>query len=177
MYAAKILFALDTRLQRHLEDCRMADDRSEVDESILNLSEILVDVQNGRFFMDLPPSFEQLNLNAELNDDGGSFSRKTKSKKRKLDNDNEQESQLDKNEEPIPGVCLKEGESFKDVFRGKLIDQRPMWDSKRKMCARYHIKHVCFKDCRQKESHQPNSKVPEGKKKEMRDYVKKVREL
>ena len=51
-----------------------------------------------------------------------------------------------------------------------------MWNDTHKMCTRFHIKHVCFKDCRQKDSHVPNSQVPEEKKVEMKNYISKVRE-
>ena len=63
------------------------------------------------------------------------------------------------NEHPIEGICLKAGEDFTKTFRGKLFDQRPRWGN-RKMCPRFHIKNVCFKDCVHKASHVPKDEVP-----------------
>ena len=54
---AKILFAADGKLQNYLENCRMAEDRTEVDDFILNFKEIVRNIANNRFFVDLPPLF------------------------------------------------------------------------------------------------------------------------
>ena len=59
-FAAKVLFAMDDRLQLHMEECRMADDRSEVDETVLNFDDIIRDIKHNRFFIDLPPSFKEI---------------------------------------------------------------------------------------------------------------------
>lgn len=61
IFAAKFLFAIDSRLQLRMEDCRMATDRSEVDGSILSLSKITRDILHNRFAINLPPSFKEVN--------------------------------------------------------------------------------------------------------------------
>ena len=76
---------------------------------------------------------------------------------------------------PSLAVCLEDGKVFRDTFRGNFVEARHNWNKKCKMCARWHIKHVCFKNCRHKESHVPESKVPDDKKTEMKTYVDKVR--
>ena len=167
LFATKILFAVDGRLQLHLEDCRNAADRSEVDESLLNLKEIIRDVMHNRFAVDLPPSFEDSN-----SDEPSSTKSSPPSKKRKRD---ESSREFVTNDDPIPDICLREGETFKENFGGKLISERPKWDKNSKMCSRWFIKHSCFSNCAHKASHVPSSKVPEAKKDEMKNYVKKVR--
>ena len=57
MFGAKILFAADGKIQNYLENCRMGNDRSEVDYSILNFEEITRDISNNRFFVDIAPLF------------------------------------------------------------------------------------------------------------------------
>ena len=64
---------------------------------------------------------------------------------------------------------------LQQTFVGKLVDKRPKWDDDSLMCTRFHVKHICFNDCKNKNSHKPNSQVPEEKREEMRSYCKKVR--
>ena len=72
---------------------------------------------------------------------------------------------------------LKQGEDYSKVFAGKLLDERLMWDDTCKMCTRFHVKKVCYKDCKFAASHKPDSQVPENKKKEMRGFCQKCRAL
>ena len=83
-------------------------------------------------------------------------------------------SNLDKNEYPVEGIGLEEGEEFSKVFGGKLIDSRPKWGNKR-MCPRWYVRHLCFKNCNNKASHVPKDKVPSKKVQEMKVYCQKVR--
>ena len=167
MFGAKILFAVDGKIQNYLENCRMAEDRSEVDDSILNFEEITRDISNNRFFIDLPPSFT-----AVEKVDPPPSNEKKKGKRKRGDDSN----RVVRNPDPIDGICLRAGEDFGKIFAGKLIDQRPKWGNK-KMCTRWHLRHVCFEDCVHKASHVPKDKVSEEKAKEMKEYVGKVRAL
>ena len=180
LFAAKVLFALDTRLQNHLEDCRLAMDRTEVDCATLNLEAILAKVKAGDFSMELPPSFHS-------DSSGGDSGEKTPQKRdleinnllKELENKNKRQRQggkVVKNKEPIPGVALREGEDYSNVFAGKFLDDRPMWDDECRMCTRFHVKKYCFPDCPNKNSHKPNSKVPGKKRSEMQAFCQKCRE-
>eukprot|EP00957_Ditylum_brightwellii_P179808 13697093-Ditylum_brightwellii.AAC.1 len=44
MFPAKILYAVDTRLQRWMVECRKAQDRSEVDDRIIEFCDIVDDM-------------------------------------------------------------------------------------------------------------------------------------
>ena len=67
-FAAKFLYTFDIRIQRWLRECRRAKDRSEVDDSSLNLHELVNDVLNARFYQELPPSFVSMG-DVEIEDD------------------------------------------------------------------------------------------------------------
>ena len=139
-----------------------------MDDSILNLKDITNRISDQNFSIILPPSF----ANEPDVEEGTSWQPSKKmNKKRKREDDEVKVT----NEYTIPGVCLEVGKNFPQMFRGKLVEARSKW-GKKKMCVRWHTKHSCFKTCKHKESHVPNSKVPEQKKNEVRTYVKKVRE-
>ena len=126
LIGAKILFAADGKLQNYLENCRMAEDRTEVDDSILNFNEIVRDIANNRFFIDLPPSFSPEEERVCVVTPSASSEKKRK----REDDDNERVP----NKYPVPGVGLEKGEVFSSTFGGKLINLRPKWGSK-KMCV------------------------------------------
>ncbi len=56
-FPAKVMFAIDIRYQRWLNECKQARDRCEVDDRIIDLTEIGNDICNSRFAIELPPSF------------------------------------------------------------------------------------------------------------------------
>ena len=182
MFAAKILFAVDRSSQLYLESCRRADDRSEVDDSCADLTEITRAISHCRFTLLLPPSFKSIkDSSTELVDPdappGNSRRRKSKRKSTEITPGDGTNPYLVVNNEPIEGLALQEADSFTDTFGGKLIEQRPTWPGGRKMCVKWHLKHSCFKNCIHAASHVPSSKVPEPKKAEMKRYLEKVRGL
>ena len=57
LFPTNILYAVDTIIQRLLSLCKRASDRLEVNDRIVDLSDLIEDILNGRFQMNLPPSF------------------------------------------------------------------------------------------------------------------------
>ena len=43
------------------------------------------------------------------------------------------------------------------------------------MCARFHIKGNCFDNCKRKESHITNDKIPDDKRAAMKEFLTKCR--
>eukprot|EP00957_Ditylum_brightwellii_P109812 8375397-Ditylum_brightwellii.AAC.1 len=64
-FPAKILYAVDTRLQQWMVECRRAQDKSEVDDRIIKFQHIVDDVVNNRFYLSLLPSFTMINSEEE----------------------------------------------------------------------------------------------------------------
>ena len=113
---AKMLFALDEEVQRWLENCMMAKDREEVDDSILEeLSSIITDVLKGRFDVKLPKSFK-LESTYSPNVDISSGPRSLK-KQRLPDNANDNKLV---NADPNEDYKLLDGENYKQIFCGKM---------------------------------------------------------
>ena len=57
-FAAKVLFAVDLKSQRWLKDCRKAKGRDEVNDRILDADDLIDDIVNHRFNLQLPHSFK-----------------------------------------------------------------------------------------------------------------------
>ena len=66
LFAAKVMYAIDIRFQRWLGECKRARDRCEVDNRIIDLREILNDISNSRFFVELPPPLSQNQLTLRM---------------------------------------------------------------------------------------------------------------
>ncbi len=56
-FPAKFLFAVDTRFQIWLNNCKSAKFRNKVDDSIINFRPLINQVIFGSFNMNLPPNF------------------------------------------------------------------------------------------------------------------------
>jgi hypothetical protein len=132
--------------------------------------------------MNLPPSFKIVQAGTDApNDAKQAVARGAKEegkgegrgKKRKGDNGN---GNLVKNPAPDEDLAVKAGESWAETFSKQLPKERPSWDGKINMCARWHIKGDCFDDCSRKESHVGKDKIPADKKASFLTYMAKCRE-
>ena len=71
---------------------------------------------------------------------------------------------------------MKSGETRRSTFCGNCIEDRVNWSgTKIKMCPRWFSKGECFSDCCHSESHVPDSSIPDEKRTEYSDYLKKIR--
>ena len=164
-----ILYAIDTEIQRWFEQCEMATDRMEVDDSIINFISIVNDVLRSRLFIDLPDIFKSTTKHKIVDNPLDNVSPK---KRRRL---SDNKGNLLKNEEPNEAYKIKDGEDFLSVFGGNNLCHRVDWDGNSKMCPRFHSKQYCFDNCKNKVSHVPKSQVPGNKDKEYKNFLKKVR--
>lgn len=182
-FAAKFMLAVDRRVQRWLkmcENCTMT--RKSVNDKVIDFEDLLEQVLNGSFTMNLPPSFKIVQAGTDApNDAKQAVARGAKEegkgegrgKKRKGDNGN---GNLVKNPAPDEDLAVKAGESWAEIFSKQLPKERPSWDGKINMCARWHIKGDCFDDCSRKESHVGKDKIPADKKASFLTYMAKCRE-
>lgn len=172
--AAEICYAVDIRVQLWLGACKMARDRSEVNDRLVNFEDIINDIVSRRFRMPLPQTFKSFKSLADgsanktpSGDRGGKG--ETDPKKRKRDGG------FISNTDQLEEFKMKQGETWTKDFCGKCVDDRPMWGGRNKMCPRWHSKGMCFTDCANSESHVPANKIPEDKKAGYRLFLKKIR--
>ena len=91
-------------------------------------------------------------------------------KKRKNKNGN---GNLVKNSAQDEDFKMAASESWKDTFSKQFPHERPIWDRKIKMCARWHINSDCYDNCTQVASHVTNGKIPAEKKESFLAFMSK----
>ncbi len=69
----------------------------------------------------------------------------------------------------------KEGKTWKDTISKQFPQDRPTWDEKVKMYARWHIKGNCYNNCARVISHVTKDKIPADKKADFLAFMKKCR--
>ena len=174
--AAEILYALDLRFQRFLDSCRMAKDRSEVSNLLVNFDDLVNSILDRSFSRTLPSSFKASTTDtaddteADGNNDVGGGKKRGKKRQKTGDDANPRIN----NPEPIKEFALTKEDNWTKNFSGQCLEDRPKW-GKGIMCPRWHSRGFCFGNCFNIESHVPESKVPNEKKTEYRNYLKKVR--
>ena len=177
-YPAKILYSVDTRIQRFMSQNKRMKDREEVSERLVDFGDLTDACLNQSFNVSLPPAFK---LSKENLEDQSSNSRaKEWERKRKRTEAGQEESQVT-NRDQLEEFKMKPGEDWRRDFVGKLNGDRPFWDKEKcgsgdaKMCVRYHTRGNCFEDCQNAASHVSSSQIPSDRKIALRNYLKKVR--
>ena len=168
MFIAKYLFAIDTRVNLWLESCEESQMRDEVDDDLINFSEILNQVRIRNFDYKLPPSIRKVAKKQPSPDHSGSG---PPSKKGKFTTENENKRVInDKRiEEWIPdqdtySSALRSSEALKS--RPKLNDTI--------MCHRFHSKGYCFENCNNKRTHIPSQSLDTKTKNEYKKWVEQL---
>ncbi len=173
---AKIVYAMEIRIQRWLGECEKYEDRSMVNDRLICFDEVFKMVMNCTLNVILPPSFiKSLPKNPTVTppgagDDEGKGPGKGKKRKRGDGN----EDRIIKNSAPITKFLMQEGEIWQQDFARKCSRDRPKWGEEW-MCARWHIRGECFIDCNNKSSHVRANAVPQAKRDEFKTYLMKVR--
>jgi hypothetical protein len=179
IFAVKFLFAVDQRVQRWLRSCKQASIvRTQVNSNVLKFKDLLEQVLNGAFQMNLPASFKKVaNLSNKEETNHATAIIKGKGnggnkKKHKSKNGN---GNLIKNLAQDTDFQLATGKSWKDTFSKQFPQNRPSWERKVKMCARWHIKGDCYDNCARVTSHITKDKIPANKKAGFLTFMKKCR--
>jgi hypothetical protein len=56
--------------------------------------------------------------------------------------------------------AVADGKTWKETFSKQFLQDRPIWEGKIKMCARWHIKGDCYNNCLHIASHITKTKSP-----------------
>ena len=179
-FAAKILFSVDSRIQRFLMQCKRCHDREDVNDNLVNFAELSEDCLNQSFNISLPPAFQ---ISGAPKQD-----QKEKENKRKRTNDRGGGKEREKadfvpNDDQEEAFKLKVGESYKDLVVNKLISDIPHWEKEKhgindcRMCKRFHIRGLCFSDCPNAASHVAKGAIPNDRKEAMKSWMKRLRKL
>jgi hypothetical protein len=140
---------VDLRIQRWLRSCKQASIAcTQVNDNVLEFEDLLKQVLNGAFQINLPASFKKVANSSKTaaaketktagNKGEGNGGNKKKPK-RKNGNNN-----LVKNLAQNKDFALVTGKSWKDTFSKQFPQDRPSWEGKVKMCTRWHIKGDCY---------------------------------
>ncbi len=180
--AATFLFPVDQRVQRWLSLCKQVSfSCTQVIDNILEFEVLLEQVLNGVFNLNLPAAFKKIKnptKTAAVNENkqaaAGNNEKGNGGNRRKRKNENGN-GNLVKNKTQVKDFVPKEGETWKDIFSKHFLQDRPTWDGKVKMCARWHIKGDCYDNSARVISHVTKDKIPADKKAGLLTFMKKCR--
>jgi hypothetical protein len=129
-FYAKFLFAVNTRFQIWLKQWTIAQNQSNVDDSIINFAHQVSQVLFGSFHISLPPTFKMKKPEATAattangKKDSSNVSgtkEQVKQKKKKSDESHD----LVKNKTPHPKLCMLATKTWAINFASKNINKRP----------------------------------------------------
>jgi hypothetical protein len=178
-FATKFIFAVEIRIQRWLRACMMHDDRSMIDDRLVNFDPVVESVLNSTLNIVLPPNFivassttKPTNPTVVSPDED---TKKKNPKKRKSGNGDDGNDRIVKNNDPIKDFLLRDGEDWSRDYAGKCTGDRPKYGDTDWVCARWWVKGQCFRDCGNKASHVGASNFPPAKRCAFQAYLTKVR--
>jgi hypothetical protein len=176
-FVAKVLFSYSVRTDNWFRQCMKEQDRSKVDDSLLDFPEDHRAILNRRFDITLPVCIHPFKAAAEKPRSGESpvAQNKQPNKRPKQGSVSVTPELGVTNPKPRADWKLKEGESFRKVFIGK---PKPKWEAGDcRWCAKYHTRCWCFPDCPNAASHIPSTELTsKDKPHEYLAYVKSCRE-
>jgi len=142
-FPAKFLLAVDTRFQIWLTDCKLAKNRDEVDNLIIDFRPLANQVIFGSFHMILPPTFSMKSPKATKTsgpeDTGKRRDADEDKHDKKRGKGNDDAHSLVKTESPHGEICMLANETWVANFAGKQLDQHPKWNDKCKCCPRWFL--------------------------------------
>ena len=171
---AKLMYTIDNRTQMWLSYLLRATDREDVNDHIIDFIPVMNEIVLDTFQVNLPATFAPPKIKKEDEDNTEEPPRK---RKRRGENENEKENKVVNNNIPTE-FRLLEGEDYKAVFSGRCVEDRPIWNvgnAKCRMCPRWWIIGICFRDCRNAKSHVPTSDLPANKKSAFVEFLEKAR--
>jgi len=169
----KLLYTVDLRTQLWMSYLHRAGDRDEVNDEAVEFTSVMTDILLEQFQVNLPATF--------------THPKNTKENERKKDGEPKRKKQkgtplgeievdrIEKNPNIPAEFQLQQGESYKKVFARRCVEDRPKWNDHSSMCPRWWIIGVCYGDCRNVESHVPESELPASKKSEFVEFLEKAR--
>jgi hypothetical protein len=175
-FTYKFLLAVNPRYQIWLKQCRMAQNRSDIDYSIINFSQLVSQVSFSSFHITLPPTFKMKEPKATIaatsngkkdsSHIGGGNDGKHKKKKPDKARD------LIKNKAPHPDLNMLLNEAWATTFSNKNINKRPKWNDKSHACPRWLLQKYCFSNYKHEDSHVKANKILANNLASMKAWIK-----
>ncbi len=137
-----------------------------MNDRIIDFSNVIELVLNGKFTMPLPHSFQRINSKAAINKCYGNDLAKEDSKKKQKSDKKEKQEKLVvlKNKHQHESFKMKQNKSRKRNLKLTYVDNRQSWDGEH------------FNNCNRKESHVPKEDIPPAKVREMCAFMAKCSE-
>jgi hypothetical protein len=147
-FASKFLLVVDTHFQMWLKQCRIAKNRSDINNSIIDFAHLVSQVLFGSFHITLPPNFKMKNSiddSASNNDtkknDGHNDGKEGKGRKKKKGDKN---CEMVQNKAPHPDLCMLTNKTWAINFANKNVSSHPKFNEKSMMCPRWLVQKYCF---------------------------------
>ena len=161
-FTAKFICAIDDRIYQWLKQCSTRESVIDTDISLIEFSSLISDIHFNRFSYFLPPSVQHVKPSTDSDVKRGGKD----SLKKKRNN-----PVMMVNPAVVNDWKLRPSESWNTVFREKTVEG-PSLSMLCKPCLKYHVKGLCYDDCKHKASH--CALVGEDKKK-TDDFIKSLR--
>eukprot|EP00956_Cyclotella_meneghiniana_P024778 scaffold50362_cov42-Cyclotella_meneghiniana.AAC.1 len=171
---ARIMYKVEIAINLFLEECTHCEFRGDVDDSLIDFSEILKSIRSKNLQQRLPKCFKRVNENKRKRNDDDE-----KNKDGKPNKQGKQGNQgiFVENKDTIAGCTLHENEDYRKVFLGKEKgDKRPECSFGCKMCPKWLLKGGCWEDCVFKASHVPPSQFSDDEKTAFKGWMDYCRE-
>ena len=168
-FIAQFLFALDTRINLWLESCESCKFRDEVDDSLIDFTEILHKVRTRNFSHKLPLSIREV-LNEETRQNEGKPDNMGPLQKRQRQNQPTPNNDKTVNSGTIDKWMVNEPTYSTKLRSGSSLKTRPLMNDV-PICHRWHSKGYCFDNCNNKTTHIASSSLPPQAKKDYSKWV------
>ena len=175
-FIAKFLFSIDNRINKWLNECQKAKIISNTSLELINFSIMISDIQLNRFICYLPNNIKKMTKkeNSEDDDDIVSPSKRNRSNTNSNNNTNSSSSgtQMIINDHMENDLKKKPSENWNKIFKNN-IRKGPTISVDTHACLKFHVKGICYEDCRFKSSH---IKLTGDDLLKTKDFVKKLRD-
>eukprot|EP00956_Cyclotella_meneghiniana_P011520 scaffold16181_cov47-Cyclotella_meneghiniana.AAC.1 len=172
---ARIMYKVEIAMNLFLEECTHCEFRGDVDDSLIDFSDIVKSIRSKNLQQRLPKCFKRVNENKRKR--GGDDDDKNKDGKPNKQGKQGNQGIFVENKDTIAGCTLHENEDYRKVFLGKEKgDKRPECSFGCKMCPKWLLKGGCWEDCVFKASHVPPSQFSDDEKTAFKGWMDYCRE-
>eukprot|EP00956_Cyclotella_meneghiniana_P033714 scaffold98469_cov63-Cyclotella_meneghiniana.AAC.11 len=166
---ARIMYKSEILMSLFLEECTLCEYRGDVDDSLIDYSDILRSIRTKDLQQRLPKCFKRINDKKQKQDEDDKI--KDNGKQRRSGKQ-ENQSTFIQNKETIKGCVLNEKEDYRAVFLSKDKGNKcPDCSFGCKMCPKWLLKGGCWEDCIFKASHVPPSQFSNEEKTAFKDWM------
>ena len=146
-FHTKVLFAIDKALQIHWNSCYEQTDRNSVNDKVLFMHQIQADIENQRFFYQLPKCIQdKIKPLEEISSPSDKDNKKKGGKYKKFQDDLRESLKKQRITDDHSQWHLKDGESFKELFY-PFTDRCPKTSDGSFICMKFFLRGFCDKNC------------------------------